>query len=121
MNAVLTWTGRRVPPASIGDEWARSRGVHYHVSADLFLPEAVCYGATADGLSLGRFNQSSSGRNAAHVACQRHANQIRDYLDGASSCRNSDDQARTAKRLRATHAALTLVLSSYQMTHRGSP
>ena len=114
MNAVLTWTGRRVPPASIGDEWARSRGVHYHVSPDLFLREAVCHSATADGLSLGRFNRSSLGRNAAHVACQRHANQIRDYLDGASSCRNSDDQARTAKRLRATHAALTLVLSSYQ-------
>ena len=34
MNAVLTWTGRRVPPASIRDEWARSRGVHYHVSPD---------------------------------------------------------------------------------------
>jgi len=118
MNAVLTWTRRRVPPASIRDEWARSRGVHYHVSPDNpSLPQTVCYGATADGLNLGRFN-GSSGHNAARAACQRHTNQIGDYLDGASSCRDSaDDRARIAKRLRATHAALTLVLSSYQLTH----
>lgn len=113
MNAVLTWTGRHLPPASIRDEWARSRGVQYHVHPDnLLLPQAVCYSATADGLSLGGFNRFS-GRNAARAACQRHANQIGDYLDGASSRRDSaDDRAGTAKRLRATHAALTLALSS---------
>jgi len=115
MNVVLTWAVRRDPPVLVEDEWARSRGVQYHVfHGPSGSPEAVSCGATANGLSLGNFDPSASGRTAAHAACQRHANRIGDYLDGTSSCRNAThDRAGLATHLRATHAALTQVLSSY--------
>jgi hypothetical protein len=113
MNVALHWKEQRNRPASIGDEGARSHGVNYRVSADpLLLPQSARYSATADQLNLGAFNLSAPGRDAAHDACQKHANRIGEYLDGAGpSPKAANDPTLTAKlkRLRATHAALSLV------------
>ena len=113
MNVALDWKEQRNRPASIGDEGARSHGVNYRVSADpLLLPQSARYSATADQLNLGAFKLSASGRDAAHDACQKHANRIGEYLDGAGPCRKAaNEPTMTEKRLRATHAALALVRS----------
>ena len=113
MNVVLQWKEQRNRPTSIGDEGARSHGVNYRVCADaLLFPLPARYSATADQLNLGAFNLSASGQDAAHDACQKHANRIGEYLDGAGPCRKTaNDPALTEQRLRTTHAALSLVRS----------
>jgi hypothetical protein len=112
MNAVLHWEGRRNRSTSIVDEGARLHGVHYRVSAAP-LPLPPSFSASADNLSLGTFIHSAAGRDAAHVACQKHANRRGKYLEGAGlGLRAANDPALVKKRLRATHAALTLVRSS---------